>query len=96
MSSSPLIFQDLALEVIAACVIGGSSIRGGEGSVIGAIMGLLIIIITRNIMLLFNVSVYWKELVVGIILIVAVMADSYAIERAKKGLASLMSGEEFE
>jgi len=91
MSSSPLIFQDLALEAIAACVIGGSSIRGGEGSVIGAIMGLLIIIITRNIMLLFNVSVYWKELVVGIILILAVVGDSYAIERAKKGIISSMT-----
>jgi len=91
ISSSPLIFQDLALEAIAACVIGGSSIRGGEGSVIGAIMGLLIIIITRNIMLLFNVSVYWKELVVGIILILAVVGDSYAIERAKKGIISSMT-----
>lgn len=77
MSSSPLVFQNLPLEAIAACVIGGSSIKGGEGSVIGAIMGLFIIIITRNIMLLLNVSVYWKELVIGAILITAVAADAY-------------------
>jgi ribose transport system permease protein len=88
MSSSPLVFKDLALEAIAACVIGGSSIRGGEGSVVGAIMGLLIIIITRNIMLLFDVSVYWKELVVGLILIVAVIGDYYADVRSRRGLVS--------
>jgi len=86
MSSSPLVFQNLPLEAIAACIIGGSSIHGGEGSVVGAIMGLFIIMITRNIMLLFNISVYWKELVIGLILIMAVTGDAYA--KSKEALLS--------
>ncbi len=86
MSSSPLVFSGLALEAIAACVIGGSSIKGGEGSVIGAVMGLFIIIITRKIMHIFHISVYWKEFVVGIILIVAVVLDSYM--RSRETLSS--------
>jgi len=82
MASSPSLYQGLPLEVIAACVIGGASLRGGEGSIIGAVMGLFIIVITRNVMVLLNVSVYWKELVVGLILITAVTVD---VLGSKKG-----------
>lgn len=77
MAASPLIFRDLPLDAITACVIGGSSILGGEGSVVGAIIGLFIVMATRNIMLLLGVSVYWRSLVIGVILIIAVTTDAY-------------------
>jgi ribose transport system permease protein len=73
MSSSPLIFQDLPVEAIAACVIGGSGLRGGTGSVFGALTGLLFVTTVRNTIVLFGVPVYWRELFLGGILLGAVV-----------------------
>ena len=75
MSASPLLFEDLSLEAIAACVVGGSSLKGGVGSMLGSVLGLLVLIITRNIVVLLGVPVYWRELFVGVVLLVAVAYD---------------------
>lgn len=63
------------LNVIAAAVIGGASLAGGEGSVIGAGIGVLLIGMVEDAVVLLNVSVFWQQLVVGVMLIVAVAAN---------------------
>jgi ribose transport system permease protein len=63
------------LNVIAAAVIGGAALSGGEGSVIGAAIGVFLIGMVEDAVVLLNVSVFWQQLVVGVMLIVAVAAN---------------------
>ncbi len=63
------------MSVISAGVIGGASLSGGEGSVIGTILGVLLLSIINNALVLFNVSVNWQNLISGAILILAVTLD---------------------
>lgn len=65
------------LDVIAACVIGGASLSGGEGSILGAIIGALIMGILRNGCNLLDISAFWQQIAIGLIIIVAVFSDQY-------------------
>ncbi|GAB1483037.1 ABC transporter permease [Treponema sp.] len=64
------------LRVISACIIGGCSMNGGKGTVLGSFLGVLLLGMIGNILLLLNVSVYWQGIVTGMILILAVASDA--------------------
>ena len=64
------------LKIIAACVIGGASLSGGEGSVVGAFLGTLFMAMIINSLNLLGVDVYWQNVVTGVILIGAVVLDT--------------------
>ena len=61
---------------IAAAVIGGTSFLGGEGTVLGAILGSAIVGVMQNGMVLLNVSSYLQDVILGIVLVVAVVYDT--------------------
>jgi len=63
------------LDVIAACVIGGTSLMGGVGNVAGAIVGALIMASLDNGMVLLNTPTFWQYIVKGLILMLAVLVD---------------------
>lgn len=63
------------LDTIAACVIGGTSLMGGEGSIFGAIVGALIMTSLTNGMTLMNMDVFWQYVIKGLVLILAVYVD---------------------
>ncbi|MGC8771327.1 MAG: sugar ABC transporter permease [Brevinematia bacterium] len=63
------------LDVIAACVIGGTSLMGGVGNVTGAIVGALIMASLDNGMVLLNTPTFWQYIVKGLILMFAVLID---------------------
>jgi len=63
------------LRVISAAVIGGASLSGGEGTILGAVLGVILLNIINNGLILMNVSVYWQDLIGGAILLVAVTVD---------------------
>ncbi len=63
------------LYAIASAVIGGTSMTGGEGSVLGAIVGASIISLLWNALVLLNVSTYWHNVVIGLVIVVAVTLD---------------------
>ena len=63
------------LDAIAATVIGGTSLMGGRGSVIGTLVGALIMGVLRNGLNLMNVSSYIQQVVIGSVIIVAVLLD---------------------
>jgi len=63
------------LRVISAAVIGGASLKGGEGSIFGAVLGVILLNIINNALILLNISVYSQELVNGVVLISAVTLD---------------------
>ena len=68
------------LTVICGAVIGGISIMGGAGTIFGAILGGLFMEVLTNSLTLMRISVYWQQLVVGTILILAVVLDQYKRE----------------
>lgn len=63
------------LNAIAACVIGGTSLVGGEGTIPGAMIGALIMASVDNGMSLMNVESFWQQVVKGLILMTAVLID---------------------
>ena len=63
------------LDAIAAVVVGGTSLNGGRGSVLGTFIGAMLIGVLRNGLNLLNVDSYVQQVVVGVVILAAVMAD---------------------
>ena len=63
------------LDAIAACVIGGTSLMGGEGTIFGAIVGSLIIASLLNGMSVMNMDVFWQYIIRGLVIVAAVYID---------------------
>jgi ribose transport system permease protein len=63
------------LDAIAAVVIGGTSLSGGRGSVLGTVLGAIIIGVLNNGLVLLNVSPFWQQVVKGLVILVAVIID---------------------
>lgn len=63
------------LDSIAAVVIGGTSLSGGRGSVLGTVLGALIIGVLNNGLVLLNVSPFWQQVVKGLVILLAVIID---------------------
>lgn len=63
------------LDVIAAAVIGGVSLSGGQGTILGAMLGSILMGILRNGLVLLNVSAYWQQVAIGLVIVVAVILD---------------------
>ncbi len=63
------------LDAIAACVIGGTSLKGGTGSVTGSIIGALVMVSLDNGMSMLDIDPFWQYIVKGLILILAVWWD---------------------
>ena len=67
--------QPYDTDAIAACIIGGASFRGGKGTMIGTMLGALIISVLRNGFTLLSVDSSWQNLVLGLVIIGAVLLD---------------------
>jgi ribose transport system permease protein len=75
LSIDPIGGQGLELDAIAAVVIGGASLFGGRGSIIGTLFGVFIMVFIRNGLNLLNVSPYWQGTAIGSIIIAAVLIE---------------------
>lgn len=75
MSADPMAGTGLELDAIAAVVIGGASLYGGRGSIIGTLMGVLIMVMIRNGLNLMGVSPFWQGTAIGSIIIIALLAE---------------------
>lgn len=84
-SAQPTAGAGYELSVIAAVIIGGTSMFGGAGSILGTLIGALLMTIIENGMLLLKISPNWQGIVVGAIIIFAVGLDQY--RRKKIGLS---------
>lgn len=67
------------LNSIVACLIGGTSIAGGSGGIAGTMLGALFVMALQNGLLMLHVNVYWQQLVIGIIVVLAVIWDKYRV-----------------
>lgn len=76
-SGNSLFGNDLALSVVAATVIGGTSLSGGKGSVVKTLFGMLVIGVLFNALLILGVQANWQDVIKGLILIAVVSFDAY-------------------
>lgn len=81
---SPNTGEGLEFEVIAAVVIGGTSLYGGQGSILRTIIGVIIIALTRNFLNLQQVPIFWQGFATGTIIIGAVLLDTLQRRIAKR------------
>lgn len=65
----------MELDAIAAVVIGGTSLMGGQGTVLGVLIGAMVMGVIRNGLVLMQVSSYWQELIIGLIIVLAAVLD---------------------
>ena len=80
---TPVVGSSYELWAIAATVIGGTSLFGGEGTILGALVGAAIMGVMQNGMVLMNVSSYLQTVVLGIVLVIAVVYDTLRRRRRK-------------
>jgi ribose/xylose/arabinose/galactoside ABC-type transport system permease subunit len=73
----PYTARGLEFDVIAAVVIGGTSLSGGEGSILQTIIGIFIIGMIRNALNLSQINIFWQDFATGSIIIVAVLLDAF-------------------
>jgi ribose transport system permease protein len=73
--------QAMELTVIAAAVIGGANLAGGEGTALGAVVGALLIEVIRNSLILLGISTFWQGMFIGTFIIVAVAFDRFRNSR---------------
>ncbi|HVO70321.1 MAG TPA: ABC transporter permease [Aggregatilineaceae bacterium] len=66
---NPVIFINEPLDVLAAVILGGAAITGGRGTVVGTVLGVLLIQVIRRALIMAGIPVEWQRLVVGLILI---------------------------
>jgi len=77
---------DVSMRCISAAVIGGVSLSGGEGTILGAVLGLILLNLINNGLILLNIPVYWQDLINGVILISAVTLDYFSHKNRLKNL----------
>ncbi|MFD2574548.1 ABC transporter permease [Spirosoma soli] len=79
----PTAGRGLELRVITAVILGGASLSGGHGKIVGALLGAVFMGLVSNVMVLARVSGYWQEIILGLILIVAVWTDLILQKRVR-------------
>jgi ribose transport system permease protein len=84
-SASVTVGSGIELRVITACIIGGASLSGGEGSVLGAFLGALFMGMLANALNLLGVDVYFQSFITGLFLILAVVFDVLNEQRKVRG-----------
>ena len=74
-SAQPNAGTGYELDAIAAVVIGGTSLSGGRGTILGTVLGAIIIGVLNNGLVLLNVSPFWQQVVKGLVILLAVIID---------------------
>lgn len=76
-SAQPQAAAGYELDAIAAVVIGGASLAGGVGRISGTIVGALVLVVIRNGLNLLNVTSFWQQVVIGVVIALAVGVDVF-------------------
>lgn len=77
VSAQPTAGEMYELDAIAAAVVGGASLMGGQGTIVGTLAGALTIAILRNGCNLLNISAYWQQVTIGALIPLAVLYDNW-------------------
>lgn len=80
-SANPVDLMGMELNVIAAVVLGGTSISGGTGTPLGMILGVLLVVIISNSLVLAGIPSYWQKVVLGLLIIIGTSVTAYRSSR---------------
>lgn len=86
-AATPKAGVNFELDAIAACYIGGASAMGGIGTIMGAIIGGLVMGVLNNGMSILGVSIDWQQTIKGLVLLAAVAFDVYTKAKATRGIS---------
>ena len=86
-NANPFDLVGSELTVIAAVVLGGASITGGRGSVLGTVLGILLIVIMNNSLILLGIPSYWQKVVIGLIIIISTGSTAYQSRKKREALS---------
>jgi simple sugar transport system permease protein len=86
-SIAPTVLVGRELDVLAAVVLGGASLAGGVGSVLGTALGLALVAILQNGLILVGVSSYWSDCATGVVILLAVSATARRVRGNRPALA---------
>lgn len=81
--ANPQAMTGREFEVIAAVVLGGVSLNGGKGSMLGTFLGVLVMAVISNVLILVGINSYWQSFAQGVILLLAVFIDTLKIRSAE-------------
>lgn len=82
--ASPILGIGFELNAIAAVIIGGTSLNGGRGSIVGTLLGACIIGVLANGLILIGVGDFVRQIITGVVIILAVVVDAYRVRLTKK------------
>lgn len=85
----PNAFAGFEMQVIAAVVLGGANILGGAGTVLGTLLGVVLLAIMNNGLILMHIPVFWQKIIVGLVIIIAVSIDVIQRKHAEKNLTKV-------
>lgn len=80
-SGQPNAGNGYEMDIVTACVLGGTSVAGGEGKIKGVLIGVLFMGVLTNGMVLMDIQDYWQRVVKGVVLILAVALDNFSKKR---------------
>jgi rhamnose transport system permease protein len=83
--------EGLELKVIAAVVVGGVAISGGRGTLLGPLLGVLLLQTVRPALVFLDAQPFWEKAIQGGIILIAVAADTLALKRRKNAVARLVT-----
>ena len=83
-SATPIFGQGYEMTAISAAVIGGASLTGGKGTVLGAVLGITMLQLVTSSLTLLNINPYWQTFINGMILLIAISLDSLSQMRKEK------------
>ncbi|MFR6885593.1 ABC transporter permease subunit [Streptococcus pneumoniae] len=78
-SAQPTAGASYEMDAIAAVVLGGTSLSGGKGRILGTLIGALIIGVLNNGLNIIGVSVFWQQVVKGVVILIAVLIDRFKV-----------------
>jgi ribose transport system permease protein len=74
-SGQPSVGEGWLMGAITAAIIGGTSLKGGQGTIVGTILGALLMAVLANGIVLLNVSGYWERIIIGAVVLIAILVD---------------------
>jgi ribose transport system permease protein len=80
--------EGMEMRVLTAVIVGGASLAGGEGTILGAFLGSVLMALVTNAVNLLGVNVYWQTFIVGLTLLIAVLIDKFGSKQ--RGAQAIM------
>lgn len=87
LNCAPTNMTGMEMTVIAACVLGGASVTGGSGTIIGTLLGITLMTVMSNSLILIGIPTYWQRVFTGLIILIGTGISAYQVLLKKKKLA---------